>query len=140
MDQSNDEADEDTEDQPYIDADTDLIPGTYEGGLKTWEGGLDLVQVCSELQDQMEGGVSGWIRGKSVLEVRWLDTTWGSWTDELLSGRLRNSSAHSLPPPSAHEEQRPIFKNEAHNLSSSRLQSRCTTTRDASQPDSSRTP
>lgn len=70
MDQSNDSDTEgDADDQPYIDGDTDLIPGTYEGGLKTWEGGLDLVQVCAELQDQMQGGIDGWIRGKKVMEV-----------------------------------------------------------------------
>jgi hypothetical protein len=43
----------------YVDANTDLIPGIYEGGLKTWEGGVDLVEVLAE----------GGFDGKSVLEV-----------------------------------------------------------------------
>ena len=42
-----------------MDANTDLIPGIYEGGLKTWEGGVDLVEVLAE----------GNYEGKSVLEV-----------------------------------------------------------------------
>ena len=42
-----------------MDANTDLIPGIYEGGLKTWEGGVDLVEVLAE-----EG-----YEGRSVLEV-----------------------------------------------------------------------
>jgi len=51
--------------EEFVDAATDLIPGLYEGGLKTWEGGVDLVEVLSE------GLASGsdWLTGKSVLEV-----------------------------------------------------------------------
>lgn len=52
--------------QQYIDADTDLIPWTYEGGLKTWEGGMDLVQVLSSVGGR--GLVEG-VKGKKVLEV-----------------------------------------------------------------------
>lgn len=48
-----------------MDAVTDLIPGLYEGGLKTWEGGVDLVEVLSGVQ----GGPSSWVGGSSVLEV-----------------------------------------------------------------------
>jgi protein-histidine N-methyltransferase len=51
--------------EEFVDAATDLIPGLYEGGLKTWEGGVDLVEVLSE-------GLSGggdWLKEKSVLEV-----------------------------------------------------------------------
>jgi hypothetical protein len=44
-----------------VDADTDLIPGLYEGGLKTWEGGVDLLEVLAE------GGALP--EGKRVLEV-----------------------------------------------------------------------
>jgi protein-histidine N-methyltransferase len=53
------------EKEEFVDAATDLIPGLYEGGLKTWEGGVDLVEVLSE-------GLavdSDWLNGKSVLEV-----------------------------------------------------------------------
>lgn len=42
-----------------MDANTDLIPGIYEGGLKTWEGGVDLVEVLAQ----------GGFGRKSVLEV-----------------------------------------------------------------------
>ena len=48
-----------------MDADTDLIPNVYEGGLKTWEGGVDLVQVLSDV----EGGAAEWLQGKRSLEV-----------------------------------------------------------------------
>lgn len=34
--------------EDYVDAATDLIPGLYEGGLKTWEGGTDLMEVLAE--------------------------------------------------------------------------------------------
>lgn len=57
-------------DEAYVDAATDLIPGTYEGGLKTWEGGMDLVEVCSEMEREIEGGLGSWLADKRVLEVR----------------------------------------------------------------------
>jgi protein-histidine N-methyltransferase len=74
MDESESEENETSDGQTkeghqYIDAETDLIPGTYEGGLKTWEGGLDLVQVSAELDSQLEGGLVTWLQGKRVLEV-----------------------------------------------------------------------
>ncbi|XWS22327.1 hypothetical protein CRYUN_Cryun29cG0024300 [Craigia yunnanensis] len=43
----------------------DLVPGIYEGGLKLWEGSLDLVKaLCTEVQN---GHLS--FEGKQVLEV-----------------------------------------------------------------------
>lgn len=51
--------------EEFVDAATDLIPGLYEGGLKTWEGGVDLVEVLSE---GLAKG-SSWLKEKSVLEV-----------------------------------------------------------------------
>lgn len=60
-------AEEDLESK-YVDADTDLIPGTYEGGLKTWEGGVDLVEVLAEY-DQKTHKLVERIRGKRVMEV-----------------------------------------------------------------------
>jgi hypothetical protein len=48
----------------WIDGDTDLIRGLYEGGLKTWEGGLDLVEVLSDISN-----LGKWVRGRDVLEV-----------------------------------------------------------------------
>ncbi|RSH94301.1 hypothetical protein EHS25_004104 [Saitozyma podzolica] len=53
------------EGEEFVDAKTDLIPGHYEGGLKTWEGGVDLVEVLAGVQ----GGVGEWVRGSKVLEV-----------------------------------------------------------------------
>ncbi|KAM7486112.1 hypothetical protein LguiA_002121 [Lonicera macranthoides] len=44
---------------------SDLVPGKYEGGLKLWEGSLDLVRtLCSEVED---GHLS--FSGKRVLEL-----------------------------------------------------------------------
>lgn len=48
-----------------MDAKSDLIPGLYEGGLKTWEGGVDLVEVLSEGIQTREG----LMRSKRVLDV-----------------------------------------------------------------------
>ncbi len=73
----------------YIDANTDLIPGTYEGGLKTWEGGIDLVEVLHSFERRLrewrnqddavakaepetetgKGDLGNWIQGKKILEV-----------------------------------------------------------------------
>lgn len=46
----------------FLDAPSDLVPGVYEGGLKTWECSLDLV-------DYLDSTNSGDVRGKRVLEV-----------------------------------------------------------------------
>lgn len=46
----------------FLDAPSDLIPKVYEGGLKTWECSLDLV-------DYLDGNESGHATGKRVLEV-----------------------------------------------------------------------
>ena len=52
------------EGEEYVDSSTDLVPGLYEGGLKTWEGGVDLVEVLNGVSD-----LEKWVRGASVLEV-----------------------------------------------------------------------
>ena len=46
----------------FLDAPSDVVPGVYEGGLKTWECSLDLV-------DYLDGISNGIVRGKRVLEV-----------------------------------------------------------------------
>jgi protein-histidine N-methyltransferase len=46
----------------FLDAPSDLVPGVYEGGLKTWECSLDLV-------DYLDSTNGGDIRGRRVLEV-----------------------------------------------------------------------
>jgi protein-histidine N-methyltransferase len=50
--------------EEWIDGNTDLVKGLYEGGLKTWEGGLDLVEVLAEIPD-----LGSWVSGTRVLEV-----------------------------------------------------------------------
>ncbi|KAF7315954.1 hypothetical protein MIND_00112200 [Mycena indigotica] len=48
----------------FLDAPSDLIPGVYEGGLKTWECSLDLVNYLDGV-----AGPSAYFQGKAVLEV-----------------------------------------------------------------------
>ncbi|KAL5514466.1 hypothetical protein ACEPAG_2554 [Sanghuangporus baumii] len=57
-----------------IDNPSDLVPGVYEGGLKTWECSLDLVDYLSgsDLEGKVEGVGGGsvrWLRGKRVIEI-----------------------------------------------------------------------
>ncbi|KIK52860.1 hypothetical protein GYMLUDRAFT_49705 [Collybiopsis luxurians FD-317 M1] len=47
----------------FLDTPSDLVPGVYEGGLKTWECSVDLVDHLSEILT--EGG----LEGKRVLEL-----------------------------------------------------------------------
>jgi len=47
----------------YLDAPSDLLPGVYEGGLKTWECSLDLVEYL-ESNEHFPG-----YTGKRVIEV-----------------------------------------------------------------------
>lgn len=51
-----------------MDAETDLIPGEYEGGLKSWEGGLDLVEVLHRALGD-ERALGEWCAGARVLEI-----------------------------------------------------------------------
>jgi protein-histidine N-methyltransferase len=46
----------------YLDAPSDIVPGVYEGGLKTWECSLDLVSYLDSMKYRD-------IRGRRVLEV-----------------------------------------------------------------------
>ena len=51
----------------FLDNPSDLIPGVYEGGLKTWECSLDLVDYLDSLTDQPNfQGFSG----RRILEVK----------------------------------------------------------------------
>ncbi|KAJ7502507.1 hypothetical protein B0H11DRAFT_1712391 [Mycena galericulata] len=49
----------------FLDAPSDLVPGVYEGGLKTWECSLDLVDCLDGLEDS-DGP---YFSGKRILEV-----------------------------------------------------------------------
>lgn len=51
----------------FLDAPSDLVPGVYEGGLKTWECSLDLVEHLHNLQ--LSSNFGGFT-GQRVLEVR----------------------------------------------------------------------
>lgn len=44
---------------------SDLVPGKYEGGLKLWEGSIDLIKALSS--DMQDGKLS--FRGKRILEL-----------------------------------------------------------------------
>lgn len=50
----------------FIDAPSDLVPGIYEGGLKTWECSLDLVACLSSIYSPKIEDV---LRRKRILEV-----------------------------------------------------------------------
>ncbi|THH07555.1 hypothetical protein EW145_g3303 [Phellinidium pouzarii] len=54
----------------FIDNPSDLVPGVYEGGLKTWECSLDLVDCLASANGEASGpGRSDWVRGKRILEI-----------------------------------------------------------------------
>ena len=50
----------------FLDAPSDLIPGVYEGGLKTWECSLDLVHCMDSIHGDEIGTQ---LRGRRILEV-----------------------------------------------------------------------
>ena len=47
----------------FVDAPSDLVPGVYEGGLKSWECSVDLAAYLADTVQHDD------IRGKRVLEV-----------------------------------------------------------------------
>ena len=51
----------------FLDAPSDLVPGVYEGGLKTWECSIDLAECLHKTLDNDTGRR---LKGKSILEVR----------------------------------------------------------------------
>ncbi|THH20478.1 hypothetical protein EW146_g893 [Bondarzewia mesenterica] len=51
----------------FLDAPSDLVPGVYEGGLKTWECSVDLAECLQEIVGKQG---KGWVIGKRILEVR----------------------------------------------------------------------
>ncbi len=53
----------------FLDAPSDLVPGVYEGGLKTWECSLDLVDYLDGLK---VNGKNHSFVGKTILDVRFL--------------------------------------------------------------------
>ena len=56
----------------FVDAPADLVPGTYEGGLKTWECALDLAAYLDRDVLKAQAGVAEVgrrVHGSRVLEV-----------------------------------------------------------------------
>lgn len=51
----------------FLDAPSDLVPGVYEGGLKTWECSLDLAEC---LHRSIGGDPGDNLKGRRILEVR----------------------------------------------------------------------
>ena len=50
----------------FVDAPSDLVPGIYEGGLKTWECSLDLVDCLHSIYGS---DIASKMRGKRIIEV-----------------------------------------------------------------------
>ena len=57
-------------DGQFADAHSDLIPGVYEGGLKTWECSLDLVADLDKARSNAARVDISYPRGKHIVEVR----------------------------------------------------------------------
>ena len=69
-----DERDRDERTAAFVDAPADLVPGAYEGGLKTWECALDLAayldrDVLGSHSESAATATGRRIRGLRVLEV-----------------------------------------------------------------------
>ena len=58
----------------FVDAPADVVPGTYEGGLKTWECALDLAAYLDRdvLGTHASPAAGRRVRGSRVLEVGFL--------------------------------------------------------------------
>lgn len=55
--------------QGVADTHTDLIPGVYEGGLKTWECSLDLVATLAERLPSYHAEDASWPSGRHIVEL-----------------------------------------------------------------------
>ncbi|KAH8923031.1 hypothetical protein BT69DRAFT_1334184 [Atractiella rhizophila] len=66
LDEGNEGKETGTEQLLELSEQSDLVQGVYEGGLKTWEGGVDLV-VC--LQEMAEREKTWTMNGKRILEL-----------------------------------------------------------------------
>ena len=65
------EQQESPKEEQFIDESSDLVKGVYEGGLKTWECSLDLVECLDQRGfSPVRDLETERVRGKSVLEVR----------------------------------------------------------------------
>ena len=74
----------------FVDEQSDLVKGVYEGGLKTWECSLDLVDCLDQQGYPVDRDLATKrIRGSSVLEVRFRAPT-------DLKFHKTNAAAHRL--------------------------------------------
>ena len=85
----------------FVDAPSDLVPGVYEGGLKTWECSLDLVHCLDSIYG---AAISSTMHGKRILEVfrPFTSQSWNDHTDNVmrsLSVRVWDGSAIAIPHP-----------------------------------------
>ena len=61
---SEDDALEPPDDLAFLEAPSDLVPGVYEGGLKTWECSLDLVTCLADIYNK-----NSEVAGRRIIEV-----------------------------------------------------------------------
>jgi protein-histidine N-methyltransferase len=59
----------------FVDAPADLVPGTYEGGLKTWECALDLAAYLDRDVLKTQAGVAAATAGRRVHGSRVLEVS-----------------------------------------------------------------
>jgi hypothetical protein len=84
------QSDKPVEGLEFLDAPSDLLPGVYEGGLKTWESSLDLVQVLS--------GIDLKLSGKRILEVGYNHVVCPhTRIEQRVLGWLRNRCTFHIP-------------------------------------------
>ena len=71
------------QDLRFVEAPSDLIPGVYEGGLKTWECSVDL---AGHVQDIIGSHPSDYIKDKRILEVSAYVSQWMCHSAHVLYG------------------------------------------------------
>lgn len=76
----------------YIESPSDLVPGAYEGGLKTWECSIDL---ATHLASTTPFGA--WTKTHRVLEVRGVFDLLVFYFKRLRSDWMRDCCAHHVP-------------------------------------------
>lgn len=87
----------------FVEAPSDLVPGVYEGGLKTWECALDLAgYLCGHVYGSENESMNR-IKGRKVLEVRLLPlpTKCRTNVDTCPVDRVRNSDPDDVCVPLA---------------------------------------
>ena len=78
----------------FVDAPADLVPGTYEGGLKTWECALDLAAYLD--RDVLGAPHAGVAAGRRVCGSRVLEVSPCLSDGVLLSWLMRAAGCHYM--------------------------------------------